>query len=498
MKQLLHNTPDGQHVIIGFGDTVFYFNYCHSSDKSSHHDGRAYELSREKSAVPCDLDEDGAPQINETTAMVDPNEVQAVAIALVDQIAWCAVARYDKSLTLYSIEISSEQPAIELQTVYPCTTHRSSKRISSLSFATVYGETPSHESLTVIVAGDLAGDANAYSLQLRGITSESDRLDDDDDDIVTQNRRLLLGHTASMLTCVQVVESEETVPRKQHIFTSDRDEKIRISQFPNTFCIQGYLLGHTAFVSSMAISPKTNRCVSVGGDHTLRLWDYTTFHELAVASITTETSEYVPSSNTIESEIVEGNVRDSQLQLPFPSKVAMSADGNSILTICDESQFLDFWMVRQDEESNYMLEHCNRLECQGQPLAVSFLSSTEILVVLGEPEYVQQFQISFDRENDADTLKHVKDLNCGALQAIRQYCSQRHIAMPVGLLEKDEYGCLKMGKMNERRSGATLKPWNNATRKDTNAERVKRLRKRRRDASFQSNNAGYQDRSPAT
>jgi hypothetical protein len=472
MKQLLQNTQDGRHVILGLGDTVFYFNNCHGPASSSN-----YVRILSSSLIGPDADQERLPLSKEANGSFDPNEVQAVAVTLVDTIVWCAVARYDKTLTLYSIETTSEQESIALQAISPSTTHRSSKRVCALFFATVYGETPSHESLTVVVAGDLAGDANAYSLLIRG-SAESDRLDDD---IVTENRRLLLGHTASMLTCVQIVQ-EDSSPRNQRILTSDRDEKIRISQFPNSCCIEGYLLGHTAFVSSIAVSTKTNRCVSVGGDRTLRLWNYVTFAELAVASTAVECVE---STQVCETAPSTDNGANQQQQHPVPSKVALTPDGNAILTIYDEYRFLDLWVIHQDDKNNFMLEHCHRLGCPAQPLAVSFLHDTEILVLMGEPEYIQQFQLFFSEENGIGTIKPFNNPS-GAFIRIKQWCSQKSISMPLGLLEKDEFGCLKMGKMNERRSGATLKPWNNAARKETNEERVKRLRKRRRDDEIHS------------
>ena len=42
----------------------------------------------------------------------------------------------------------------------------------------------------------------------------------------------------SMLTDIRLDSNEK------HIITSDRDEKIRISCFPNSFNINSYLLGH--------------------------------------------------------------------------------------------------------------------------------------------------------------------------------------------------------------------------------------------------------------
>lgn len=62
-----------------------------------------------------------------------------------------------------------------------------------------------------------------------------------------------------------------------YVVTCDRDEKIRVTIFPQTEEIETYCLGHLEFVSGIAeISlPNKNRLVSISGDKTMRLWDYT-------------------------------------------------------------------------------------------------------------------------------------------------------------------------------------------------------------------------------
>jgi hypothetical protein len=220
----------------------------------------------------------------------------------------------------------------------------------------------------------------------------------------------------------------------------------------------------------------------VGGDYTLRLWDYTTSAELAVVSTTLETYETAESTVTnVVDEADPAKGVDAYMG-PIPSKVALTSDGNIIANIYDESRFLDLWLVHQDETNNVEISHAYRLECPANPLAVSFLNDAEFIVVMGEPEYMQQFHVALDEERGAvKTIQLVNNSNCAFCSKIKQISSEKGIIMPRALLEKDEYGCLKMSKMSEKRSGATLKPWNNAARKETNTERVKNLRKRRRD-----------------
>lgn len=72
----------------------------------------------------------------------------------------------------------------------------------------------------------------------------------------------LLGHYA-MITDMQVLQCR--------IATCDRDNKIRVSRFPNAVHIQSFCLGHSDFVSRVAWVDDS-RLLSGGGDGTLRLW----------------------------------------------------------------------------------------------------------------------------------------------------------------------------------------------------------------------------------
>ncbi|KAJ1949116.1 hypothetical protein IWQ62_006786, partial [Dispira parvispora] len=82
-----------------------------------------------------------------------------------------------------------------------------------------------------------------------------------------QDDQLLLGHVSMLLDmCV--------TPDMRYIITADRDEKIRVSSYPNAYTIQSYCLAHQAFVSTMACVPTEQLLVSGGGDGLLILWQY--------------------------------------------------------------------------------------------------------------------------------------------------------------------------------------------------------------------------------
>ena len=53
---------------------------------------------------------------------------------------------------------------------------------------------------------------------------------------------LLLGHLSMLLDMV-------LLPSNSHVITCDRDEKIRVSNYPNTYNIETFCLGHHECVS---------------------------------------------------------------------------------------------------------------------------------------------------------------------------------------------------------------------------------------------------------
>jgi WD40 repeat protein len=80
--------------------------------------------------------------------------------------------------------------------------------------------------------------------------------------------KCILGHL-SMLLDIKLSNCGK------FIITSDRDEKIRISHFPNAYNIHNFCLGHTDFVTAIEILPHFgSKLISSSSDGTLRLWDY--------------------------------------------------------------------------------------------------------------------------------------------------------------------------------------------------------------------------------
>ncbi|XP_044009906.1 tRNA (guanine-N(7)-)-methyltransferase non-catalytic subunit wdr4, partial [Aphidius gifuensis] len=108
-----------------------------------------------------------------------------------------------------------------------------------------------------IIVADKSGDAYLYSL------SKPD-----------EPGKLILGHL-SMLLDVLVTKDNK------YIITADRDEKIRVSKFKNSYNIQSFCLGHTKFVSNICQLPHDSSIIaSAGGDGFVKFWQYKNGQEM--------------------------------------------------------------------------------------------------------------------------------------------------------------------------------------------------------------------------
>ncbi|XP_053682673.1 tRNA (guanine-N(7)-)-methyltransferase non-catalytic subunit wuho [Sabethes cyaneus] len=81
--------------------------------------------------------------------------------------------------------------------------------------------------------------------------------------------RWVLGHMSQVLDVL--IDAEES-----RIITCDRDEKIRVTRYPDSHEIETFCLGHTEFVAQLEFVRTTSgqQLLSLSGDRTLRLWNY--------------------------------------------------------------------------------------------------------------------------------------------------------------------------------------------------------------------------------
>ncbi|KAH3681571.1 hypothetical protein WICPIJ_007445 [Wickerhamomyces pijperi] len=112
---------------------------------------------------------------------------------------------------------------------------------------------------TEIIMGDKFGDVYKFAIadpEIKTFVGETDPL---------------LGHV-SMLTGVALAKNQLN---QDVIITTDRDEHIRISQYPQASIIDKFLFGHESFISSVLI-PNFDKSllISGGGDEFICLWNW--------------------------------------------------------------------------------------------------------------------------------------------------------------------------------------------------------------------------------
>lgn len=103
-----------------------------------------------------------------------------------------------------------------------------------------------------LLCADRTGDVYSYDLT----------------DVSVKNGKLLMGHLSILLDFKLTTD-------EKFIITSDRDEKIRVSKYPNCYNIECYCLDHTEFVSCVILWGD-DRIISGSGDGTIRIWNFKT------------------------------------------------------------------------------------------------------------------------------------------------------------------------------------------------------------------------------
>jgi WD40 repeat protein len=419
MNQLI-SCCDG-YVLVGLKDTAFLVN-CQSNAIS---ELKQVPQKDDSSSRPVENEDDETPVSSEKKDGDDENQkkddnlndIHAVALALHEKsVIYCSVARGNKSLSIYKIEIQSGLAA----EIDPFMVYHTSKRISCSCFIEGGNSSASASTPSMLLAGDMAGDAYAYNLE-------------------SKRQRLLLGHTASMLTGLCMSNNL--------LLTADRDEKIRISSFPRTFVIEGVLLGHEAYVTAVDAAAADGLVVTCGGDSTIRMWNLET-----------------------QSQIFELSFQeDDEL---IPTDLSFNSDGSLLAVIFDQSNRLDVYRVSgSGASSERKLELVQTVSCLSQPLGVCSQGVDRFYVAKTDPNFLACYLVK-----DGTITEEKSE----GVQALRETATNRKIVTLGGILERDQYGKIKLDKLHETRGPAAGdEPWNRSERVEIAKAANKRHKRRR-------------------
>lgn len=134
-----------------------------------------------------------------------------------------------------------------------------------------------------IIVSDAFGDV--YKLAVNSSISNTD----DDENIV-------LGHFSSITRmCFMNVDDDRN---SKYIVTSDRDSRIRISNYPFCYAIQSFCLGHSDVITAL-VPLDSSRLLSGSGDGTLRIWNIMTGDCISVIDVRRSSVELGTETTTI-------------------------------------------------------------------------------------------------------------------------------------------------------------------------------------------------------
>ncbi|GAA5801297.1 hypothetical protein HPULCUR_006743 [Helicostylum pulchrum] len=211
------------------------------------------------------------------------------------------------------------------------------KRINAVQFTSDSSE---------IVGADKFGDVYNHSLK-------------DDTPIAEEKQLPVLGH-------VSMVTDMVLTPDDKFVITSDRDEHIRVSRYPNGYNIECFCLGHTDVVTCIRLLPwNESILVSGGGDGTIRLWDALKGTQLQTLDIKEQIEAYKPTAADANSEdaIISSfsfDVKNKLLAVAFaksPAVLILSYTDDKFKyqqTVVTESPILD---IAYDNQSNLWISH---------------------------------------------------------------------------------------------------------------------------------------------
>jgi WD40 repeat protein len=289
------------------------------------------------------------------------------------------------------------------------------------------------------------------------------------------------GHTASVIT--------DTIGVNDMIVTSDRDEKIRVSCFPDMVSLYSYCLGHTSVITSLAFlsHEQSTYVVSSSWDKQVVLWEPKTGTRVATLDYTITTQVAADSSDGIEAAVPaeasnngdaekddgdnmekdydESSAGDYPFKVacgvvPVYSKDAPNTSSDSAIesdiyecssstsqvsvtaVIFKGTKTLQVYAVLQDSGGIGFKCQCT-YSLDAIPIDVTFTADNHILVLLDKPVYMDILLLQCFRHAGGISLEVSKASSTGLdtmKKAFGAYCLQHNVSFQQNLVFSLEEG----------------------------------------------------------
>lgn len=182
-------------------------------------------------------------------------------LACCEENRFVAVSTDAKKLTVWDTRSSRPDGS------WVCLLEReTSKKLNALRFVRRYHGVEAGSGAIGLVVADRMGDVYIFHISYDG--DEAVDVDVPRGDAQTD---FLAGHLST-------VTAMEFTADESFLVTAERDEKIRVSHFPNSYNIEAFCLGHTCHVSALAVATivqhpaATPLLLSGAVDGSLKLW----------------------------------------------------------------------------------------------------------------------------------------------------------------------------------------------------------------------------------
>lgn len=197
----------------------------------------------------------------------------------------------------------------------------------------------------------------------------------------TEPGQLMMGHLSMLLDMV-------LADNDRYLVTCDRDEKIRVSHFPNTYNIHCYCLGHTDFLTCLVYVPEVKAIISGGGDGTIRSWDLEgkniqcLNHGVTRLDENKEEKTSKSESNTNSSSSSNSNTNNNNVSNIAAIKcMAFDPCKKSLVVSFDQSTTLQLYKIEVIDEYRFEIKLYDQWQLSSEPWSIHFLSNSYLLVL---------------------------------------------------------------------------------------------------------------------
>lgn len=223
-----------------------------------------------------------------------------------------------------------------------------------------------------VIVGDKSGDVYRYTLA---------------DENRNSDPQPLLGHLSMVLDVAMAYDDS-------FIVSADRDEKIRVSFYPNAYSIHSYCLGHTQLVSAVSMV-SNDYLISGSADKTLRLWDFKDGTEL--------------SRSDLNDKVFPGTVVISRIVCHQGDVAVIGEGSNTVLFFSVEGNALTY------QDSSHLSQQPIDICYQGGKLCILTRDDTKQIIVLEKhnESYAEKY-VSFTNmlQDESFSTKALGDSKC--------------------------------------------------------------------------------------